>query len=578
MRSDSSATLERLVTRAGQLFSLPVVAMQVLQLTNSPQVDNRAIKECIENDPALTGKILRVVNSSLFGLSREVSDLNQAIALLGSKPLKLLVLGFSLPNSLFASVESEILMHYWRHALTKAVAGREISETLWNLPGDEAFIAGLLQDLGLLLLIQQVGEPYVLLLKKVWAEGKDMAALEIESMGFDHAELTTRLLSHWGLPEALVEAVGWDPKRHDETETKSNPTALSRIVYLAELVAQLLADNRPQVLPTLLEHGKEFRQLTEEKLDHLVENLQNKVKQLANVLSLQLPEGTDYRDILIAAHSRLSAVAEETVGDMLSKQFNSQGVGKEEHALLAEVNGLSQAVAGLAARPMEKLVPATTAASVTTSAASAPTATSSPVARWQSGHEETIVTPIHTSVNVRNTAETSPSYTATAVPTETAAADTLMARLATAVASCRISRCALSMVLVELDHVDDLIAARGVENFQRLMKTLRNACWSVGLPGMVCMQHGEAGFALILPDCERRKAVEIGGDLLHAVSCATPTSLSAGNRAASLSVGVATVAMPPKNFPPKDLFSTASRCLYGSHASGGGVVKSLEIY
>jgi HD-like signal output (HDOD) protein len=213
MRSDSAATLERLVARAGQLYSLPIVAMQVLQLTNSPQVDNRAIKECIENDPALTGKILRVVNSSLFGLSREVSDLNQAIALLGSKPLKLLVLGFSLPNNLFASVESEILMHYWRRALTKAVAGREISETLWNLPGDEAFIAGLLQDLGLLLLIQQVGEPYALLLKKVWSEGKDMAALEAESMGFDHTELSTKLLSQWGLPEALVEAVGWDPAR-----------------------------------------------------------------------------------------------------------------------------------------------------------------------------------------------------------------------------------------------------------------------------------------------------------------------------------------------------------------------------
>jgi GGDEF domain-containing protein len=134
------------------------------------------------------------------------------------------------------------------------------------------------------------------------------------------------------------------------------------------------------------------------------------------------------------------------------------------------------------------------------------------------------------------------------------------------------------MVLVELDHVDDLIAARGVENFQRLMKILRNACWAVGLPGMVCMQHGEAGFALILPDCERRKAVEIGGELLHTISCATPAGLSSGARAASLSVGVATVAMPPKNFPPKDLFSTASRCLYGSHASGGGVVKSLEIY
>ena len=70
--------------------------MKVLELTDDPRLDTRTLKECIENDPALTGKLLRVVNSSLFGLSREVSDLNQALALLGTKPLKLLVLGFSL--------------------------------------------------------------------------------------------------------------------------------------------------------------------------------------------------------------------------------------------------------------------------------------------------------------------------------------------------------------------------------------------------------------------------------------------------------------------------------------------------
>jgi HD-like signal output (HDOD) protein/GGDEF domain-containing protein len=550
MRSESAATLERLVARAGQLFSLPVVAMQVLELTNSPQVDNRAIKECIENDPAMTGKILRVVNSSLFGLSREVSDLNQAIALLGSKPLKLLVLGFSLPSSLFASVESEILMHYWRHALTKAVAGREISEALWHLPGDEAFIAGLLQDLGLLLLIQQVGEPYVLLLKKVWAEGKDMASLENESMGFDHAELTTKLLSHWGLPEGLVEAVGWDPMRQSASPSPVPPTALSQIVFLAELMAQMLADNRPQVLPMLLKYGQEYRQLTQEKLETLVENLENKVKQLADVLSLQLPEGTDYRDILIAAHSRLSAVAAETVESMLSAQIHARANATAEDSLLSEVNGLSQAISGLTAQKEKSLPPPPAPAS---HAMPEPVATYTPVKAQ----------PV----------EAAPAV-ALASPTETAAADVLMSKIAAAVAQCRISRCSLSLVLAEMDRVDDLIAARGIEGFKRLLKIMRDACVSVAYPDMVCMSHGEAGFAIVLPDCERRKAVEIAGDLLHCLSNAREV----GARAATLSIGVATVAMPPKNFPPSDLFSTASRCLYGSHASGGGVIKSLEIY
>ncbi|MCH8042607.1 MAG: HDOD domain-containing protein, partial [Planctomycetes bacterium] len=88
----SRDALDPFVERAKSLYSLPAVAMEVLRLTDHPKVDVPALKNCIENDPALTTKLLRVVNSSLFGLSREVNDLNQALALLGIKPLKLLVL------------------------------------------------------------------------------------------------------------------------------------------------------------------------------------------------------------------------------------------------------------------------------------------------------------------------------------------------------------------------------------------------------------------------------------------------------------------------------------------------------
>ena len=147
--TDPAHQLDRLAARARQLYTLPSVAIKVLELTNNPQVDTRELKECIENDPALTTRVLRVVNSSLFGLSREVSDLNQALALLGSKPLKLLILGFSLPGGLFSGVAAATLGWYWRRTLTKAVAAREISETVWRQPGDEAFLAALLQDLGM---------------------------------------------------------------------------------------------------------------------------------------------------------------------------------------------------------------------------------------------------------------------------------------------------------------------------------------------------------------------------------------------------------------------------------------------
>ena len=76
----STNVIESLVRKSQRLYSLPAVAMEVVELTSHQQVDVQALRACIENDPALTAKILRVVNSSLFGLSRQVNDLGQAVA------------------------------------------------------------------------------------------------------------------------------------------------------------------------------------------------------------------------------------------------------------------------------------------------------------------------------------------------------------------------------------------------------------------------------------------------------------------------------------------------------------------
>jgi len=235
---DSATTLDQLVARCGQLYSLPGVAMQVLQLTRNPHVDTRALKACIENDPAISARILRVVNSSLFGLSREVSDLNQALALLGLKPLKLLVLGFSLPSGLFLDVESKTLLWYWKHTLTKAVAGRELSHRLWRIPGDEAFLAGLFQDLGVLLLFQQLGQPYARFLDRAVSHHLDLGAIEQRAMGFSHKELSARLLRQWKFPDALCDAVAWQPSQGE------HQPALTQILHLSELFARLFADGQ----------------------------------------------------------------------------------------------------------------------------------------------------------------------------------------------------------------------------------------------------------------------------------------------------------------------------------------------
>ena len=538
MTSSPTISLDSLLERAGRLYSLPTVAMKVLELTRNPQVDNHALKRCIENDPALTSKILRVVNSSLFGLSREVSDLNQALALLGTKPLKLLVLGFSLPAGLFGGVPAEALGHYWRRTLTKAVAARELSESVWRLPGDDAFIAGLLQDLGMLLLLQELGQPFAKFLEKVQACGGDLVQWETEALGCDHTSLSARLLAQWGLPDALVEAVSWE-------SVEGSPRPLAQIVHLAELLARLLVDRRCEALEELLQVGGRYRDLTAEQVENLVAVLDEKVRQLADVLSLQLPGGTDYRDVLVQSQIQLAEVAADAAGELVQVRQDTAGASADE-SLLQEIRLLSKSLQDLTA-PTRR----------TPSTAASPAAVDAP--------RTPAVVPQETSLRATGRAQ------ADKIEPE------LTAALKSGVAACRRARTPLSLLLVELNHADQLLDERGAQAVELLRRLLEALCRRLDHAGMSCLAHGRVGFALILPDCDRRQAAEYGNQLIGAVRRLGHARTAGIQRAFSISVGAASVALAPKNFPAADLAASASRCLYGSRASGGSVMKSIEI-
>jgi len=544
MMKDSASTIDRLVAKAGQLYSLPTVAMKVLELTQNPTVDAHALKECIENDPALTIKLLRVVNSSLFGLSREVRDLNQALALLGTKPLKLLVLGFSLPSGLFAGVGAAVLARYWRRTLTKAIAARELCETVEKQPGDEAFIGGLLQDLGMLLLIQELDEPYIKFLDTVLTSGKDLKAMEIESMGFDHTMLTARLLAHWGLPEALVDAVNWPES------TASERSQLARVLHWAELLAQLLVDDRAEALGQLLVGGSPGQRLTPPQVEKLVATLEQKVQQLADVLRLQLPENTDYRELLLRAHAQLAEVASDTAESLLRQQF--QTACREEANLLKQFQSLSEAVARVTQHESPRSKSAVSRArpsAVETSLPASPSVGSPrPAPAPQHGRAATL--------------DADPM---------------LLDHLTSAAKACRQSRCSLSLLLVELDNTEDLVHRYGVERLGSLRRYLECACRKLEHPCAICLPHGEVGFAVILPRSDRQTAIEMGNQLIDQIRQLDLGRSPTGRPIVSLSAGVATVALPPKNFLAQALLESAERCLYGAHAAGG-VLKSIEIY
>ena len=550
---DTSITLDQIAGRATQLYSLPAVAIQVLDLASQPEIDARKLKECIENDPALTTRVLRVVNSSIFGLSREVGDLGQALALLGTKPLKLLVLGFSLPPSLLTGIAAEALSRYWKHTLTKAVAAREISDRLWHVSGEEAFIAGLLHDVGLLVLAQQIGDPYVRFLDSVNTEGADLYELERRAIGFDHTQLSACLLSAWNLPTVLTHAVRVAASLEMIDELPIPERTLPRVLHVAELLAATISEGRSAALAELMQLGEQWKELARVDWDWLVTEIEQRVEQVADVFNLQLPGSLEYREMLSRAHAQLADVAFDAAGELLRKQSSTSTADPVYERLTAESQTLNDAMSHWDRQP----------------------ATLLSGERVQLSAERTYAGPSAADSSTPHGGAHNQISGATATLVEDDAA--LLARLRVAVSACRQIRSPLSLLLVEVDRLDTIAFRVGERAATAVLLRLESICRRIEQPGLMCQRVRDSRFGVILPKCDRRQAVEIGNQLRVRIRGSDAAARELGGEPLSISIGISAVNLPPRNFAAEDMIESADRCLRGVSSSGGDGLKSIEL-
>ncbi|MGQ9564650.1 MAG: HDOD domain-containing protein [Thermogutta sp.] len=558
-----SEAAERLAALAGNLYTLPAVALEILHLVDQVDTDAVALRHCVEKDPALAAKILRVVNSSLYGPSQPIGDLGQALAFLGAKPLKLLVLGFSLPTRMFQGIEAKVLAYYWRHTLTKSIAARELAEELVRTSSEECFLGGLLQDIGLLVFIQSLGTPFQRFVEKVADKQEDLYAREREVFGFDHRVISAKLLRHWGMPRAIVEII--DASESTNTLRGAKVSLPRKILYGAEVAASILADQRPDGWAAWEEIVGQLRgRNTTPTSKELLRQIHEKTGQLAEILSLRLPPGESYEKIVATAHEKLAKVSEDVAGLMLSgkNSQNSRATGRhlEESK---EVEELHRTLMSCLESPLWAGFNAADQNMTQGATAFSCVQQRPPAAQLGAGQGPLSRNSTHKSKVVREN-------------TEKLADPGLLGRLRTTVAWCRAKRCGVSLLLIDYHDISNLFLLLGKERFPRLQEFLMASCISLEHPDSTCCPYGDTGCAWILPDCERETAVLYGQQLIEAIK-ALPLSGHSG-LAVVAAVGIAYVATPAPNFPAEDLLSAAQRCLFGSLASGGGVVKSIEIY
>lgn len=230
---------KKLLTAVEKMPAFPKSVHQVLKLASDINCSQKDLVEVIKNDPVFTLKILRLVNSAYFGLSREITSINHASVYLGLNTLKNVALGLAAVGAIPKVSGSGLDMGaFWLHSLAVATATRMLGVKL-GISRDEAadyFASGLLHDVGKAVFALYLPDEYQKAFEKAAEPGVSLYEAELQVIGATHAEIGAMLASKWNLPVDLHDAIA----RH-HTTVKGDPSQLVDCVFAANQISKKLA-------------------------------------------------------------------------------------------------------------------------------------------------------------------------------------------------------------------------------------------------------------------------------------------------------------------------------------------------
>jgi putative nucleotidyltransferase with HDIG domain len=216
---------------------MPGAALKLLTVADDPGATVQQIEDVLRHDPGLTANVLKLANSAYFGVPSKIGSVRQAVMLLGLKRLVQMVVATCTSAIIDRGVPGYDLPagELWRHSLAVSVAARGLANELKIRAADEIFTAGLLHDVGKLVLGEFVQEDYSDILQAL-AQGMTFEAAEAAVLGIDHAEIGARVLAQWSLPDNIVHAVRW----HHAPEKFGGVDIMLDVVHVANMLCLMI--------------------------------------------------------------------------------------------------------------------------------------------------------------------------------------------------------------------------------------------------------------------------------------------------------------------------------------------------
>jgi len=269
-------TAQALIDQFKKIRTLPHIVTRLVQLVNDEDSTLQDFEEVIRLDPALVARLLTLVNSSYFGLTRKVDSISRAVALLGMKNLHNIAVTDAIQGMLRSDFgTAEFSPHrLWLHSAASSICCKMIAERIFSINGDDAYLCGILHDIGLIVEMETEKETFLKLIERLVIDGPVITELEHELFQSNHCQIGYMLAKDWRIPDPIADAI----RDHHQDNGAIIPHSPTGILQMSEYIIQqlgfsikagLTASLAPSLAAHIQSNVEEYKVLAEDLPEEL---------------------------------------------------------------------------------------------------------------------------------------------------------------------------------------------------------------------------------------------------------------------------------------------------------------------
>ncbi|MFC1557651.1 HDOD domain-containing protein [candidate division KSB1 bacterium] len=268
------------------LAPAPVIFTQILDCVEDPDSTSDELRDLILQDQALTAKILSIANSAYFGTSKTITDVKGAIIRIGYQNVMEIAIGVIILGAMQGAKKSDVLdnVYFWQYSLACAEASKFVAKAIHYKQLEQAYIIGLMHDIGRQILIHCFGTAYDEVILSSYAEKLSLVSKEKEILNIDHTEAGEVLASNWRLPDQVIAAIKF---HHSVEDIPENYKAEIYITQIAEYITRKigLGNNGDYSPPELDKRVLDGLRLNEEDIDSFIHDFMKELPRIQAIFS-----------------------------------------------------------------------------------------------------------------------------------------------------------------------------------------------------------------------------------------------------------------------------------------------------